>query len=91
METDKVDTHTNIPGSISAVTGVYTGVQSVEIELDHDDIMNDRPVDEAFVYAVYDKENYIIGAVTVGEGKGGDAIIAYVTDEVQSERIEDGT
>ena len=90
VETDKVDTHTNIPGSISAVTGVYTGVQSVEIELDHDDIMNDRPVDEAFVYAVYDKENYIIGAVTVGEGKGGDAIIAYVTDEVQSERIEDG-
>ena len=91
VETDNVDTWNTVPGSISGVTGVYTGVQNVEIELDISDIQADRPIDEAYIYAVYDSDNYIVGAVTVGEGKGNNATIAYITDGVKSERREGDT
>ena len=93
VETDIVDTLTNKAGSISGVTGVYTGVQSVEIEIDPVEInnpANNRYLDEAYIYAAFDSDNYIVGAVTVGEGNGGNATIAFVTDGVKSERIEDG-
>ena len=91
VDTDIVDTWNTVPGSISGVTGVYTGVQNVEIELDISDIQADRPIDEAYIYAVYDSDNYIVGAVTVGEGKGNNATIAYITDGVKSERREGDT
>ena len=91
VETDNVDTWNTVPGSISGVTGVYTGVQNVEIELDISDIQADRPIDEAYIYAVYDSDNYIVGAVTVGEGKGNNATIAYITSDVKSERLEGDT
>ncbi len=90
VDTDIVDTWTR-EGGISEVTGVYTGVQNVEIELDPIDIAADRNIDEAYVYAVYDSNNYIVGAVTVGEGKGNNATIAYITSDVKSERLEGDT
>ena len=93
VETDIVDTLTNSTSTITGVTGVYTGAQSVEIELDRNAIDaddSDRHVDEADVYAVYNSNHYIIGAVTTGEANGGNATIAYVTGGVKSERIENG-
>ena len=90
VDTDIVDTWTR-EGGISEVTGVYTGVQNVEIELDPVDIAADRNIDEAYVYAVYDSNNYVVGAVTVGEGKGNNATIAYITSDVKSERLEGDT
>ena len=79
-------------GAITEVTGVYTGVQNVEIEIETDGTgkNEDRPLEEGEIFAVYDDDHYIIGAVTNGEGKGGNATIAYITSSVKSERIEDG-
>ena len=71
VEMDKVDT-SNV--AITDVNGVYTGVQNVDLEIDTsvETIEGDKHYDgaseaviEAQVYTVYDKDNYIIGAVAV--------------------------
>ena len=73
VDMDIVDTMNTAERAITEVNGVYTGVQNVEIEIDHD-----ANAEEAEIYTVYNKDHYIIGAVTVGEGKGGNATVAYV-------------
>ncbi len=42
-------------------------------------------------YAVYDKNNFIIGAVILGEAEGSNATKAYILDPVKYERYENGT
>ena len=85
VDTDEVDTSNGSALAITEVTGVYTGVQSSEIEIDVA-----SPLEEAQVYIVYNSDNYIIGAVIDGEGDGGTGVVAYVTSGPKSERIEDG-
>ncbi|WP_300692512.1 S-layer homology domain-containing protein [uncultured Oscillibacter sp.] len=92
VDVDDVDTNSH-KGAITDVTGVYTGVQNVEIEIETaaTGVNTDRPLEEGEIFAVYDADHYIIGAVTNGEGKGNNATIAYVLDTVKSERIEGDT
>ena len=85
VDTDLVDTSRGNALAITEVTGVYTGIQSSEIDVE----MN-SPLEEAQVYAVYNSDNYIIGAVIDGEGDGGTGTIAYVTSGPKSERVENG-
>ena len=86
VDMDIVDTMNTAERAITEVNGVYTGVQNVEIEIDHD-----ADAEEAEIYTVYNKDHYIIGAVTVGEGKGGNATVAYVLSGAKSERKEGDT
>lgn len=86
VDMDIVDTMNTAEHAITEVNGVYTGVQNVEIEIDHD-----ANAEEAEIYTVYNKDHYIIGAVTVGEGKGGNATVAYVLSGAKSERKEGDT
>ena len=65
------------------VTGVYTGVDSVRLLVGS--ASND------YVYAVYDKDNYIIAAIVVGEAEGAVDNYAYVLSGANSEgRDSDG-
>ena len=93
LTVDVGEVDTNSANTITDVTGVYTGVQNVEIEIETDatGVNTDRPLEEGEIFAVYDADHYIIGAVTNGEGKGNNATIAYVLDTVKSERIEGDT
>ena len=88
VESDIVDTTGTQTYAITDVSGVYTGIQNVEIEVDTT-AAYDYYLEEGQVWAVYDDDNYIIGAVTNGEAKGGNATIAYVLSGPKSERIED--
>ena len=42
-------------------------------------------------YAVFDKNNFIIGAVILGEAEGNNGTKAYILDPVKYERYESGT
>ena len=88
---DKVDT-SNV--AITDVNGVYTGVQNVDLEIDTsvETIEGDKHYDgaskaviEAQVYTVYDKDNYIIGAVAVADATGSVANYAYILSGAKSE------
>ena len=85
VDLDEVDTTLPVKKAITEVTGVYTGVQEVEIEIDHG-----TAIEEAEVYTVYDSDYFIIGAVVVGEAQGNNANIAYLIDGAKSESY-DGT
>ena len=91
VEMDKVDT-SNV--AITDVNGVYTGVQNVDLEIDTsvETIEGDKHYDgaseaviEAQVYTVYDKDNYIIGAVAVADATGSVANYAYILSGAKSE------
>ena len=89
VDLDEVDTTLPLPTTkraITDVTGVYTGVQEVDLEIDLG-----TAIEEAEVYTVYDSDYFIIGAVVVGEGKGTAANIAYLIDGAKSEEYKDGT
>ena len=60
---------------IDEVTGVYTGVQSVTMEITAND----------WIAAVYDKNNYIIAAVVLGEAEGAVDNYAYILSGANSE------
>ena len=85
VDLDEVDTTLPAKKAITEVTGVYTGVQEVEIEIDRG-----TAIEEAEVYTVYDSDYFIIGAVVVGEAQGNNANIAYLIDGAKSESY-DGT
>ena len=89
VDLDEVDTTLPLPTTkraITEVTGVYTGVQEVDLEIDPG-----TEIEEAEVYTVYDSDYFIIGAIVVGEGKGTAANIAYILDGAKSEEYKDGT
>ena len=60
---------------IDEVTGVYTGVQSVTMEIAAND----------WIAAVYDKNNYIIAAIVLGEAEGAVDNYAYILSGANSE------
>ena len=83
VDTDLVDTTYGVKRAITDVNGVYTGVQSVNLEVDTTASTINTGI-EAQVYTVYDKDNYIIGAVVIGDVSGsGD--YAYILSNAKSE------
>ena len=77
-----------IDSAITEVSGLYTGVQNVEIVM-RDGYKQNVPDD---IYTVTDKDQYIVASVVVGEAQGDTANYAYILDPVVSEeRLEDGT
>ena len=86
VDTDFVDT-TKTQKAITDVDGVYTGVQNVNLEVDTSVETIDTAKVEAQVYTVYDNDNYIIGAVVIGDVSGsGD--YAYILSR-RDQRGED--
>ena len=78
----------NTKDVITEVTGTYTGVQDVDIEMmapgSTGAITNN-------VYTVYDSDNYIIGSIVLGEAQGSSKNYAYVLSDEKSEELIDGT
>lgn len=89
VEQDDVDTMDNAP--ITDVTGTYTGVQSVDLEIENTKSIVDGLEDKAQIYTVYDDDNYIIGAIVVGDATGSTANIVYTLGTAKSEELRDGT
>ena len=86
VDTDVVDTTGTNQIAITDVDGLYTGVQSVDLEIDNAPAVTGDDFDfEAQVYTVYDKDNYIIGAVVLGEASGDDNYAYIVSNGATSE------
>ena len=85
VEAGKVDT-TDYDEAITDVTGVYTGVQDVDIIIE-DDYATDVPND---VYTVVDDDQFIIASIVLGEAQGSVANYAYILKAPTSEEIRDG-
>ena len=87
---------------ITGVDGLYTGVQNVEIELEYVTAgdgtilingINDADHDTALydmAYTLYDRDNYIIASVVIGDAKGTSANYAYILTAATGEEIRDG-
>ncbi len=73
--------------AIVDVTGVYTGVQDVDIDITAD-VKAD--VAEGSVYTLKDRDDYIIASIVLGEAKGSTANYAFILSDAKSEGIEDG-
>ena len=84
---DVVDTSNNQAKAITEVTGVYTGVQNVTLDV-YDEVAAGN---DCSVYTVYDEDYYIIGAIVLGEAQGSKANIAYVLSKAKSEEKIDDT
>jgi hypothetical protein len=78
---DVVDTSNNQAKAITEVTGVYTGVQNVTLDV-YDEVAAGN---DCSVYTVYDDDYYIIGAIVLGEAQGSKANIAYALTKATSE------
>ena len=85
--------HNNV--GITKVNGTYTGVQSVDLALvkddnnglsamDQTDSVNNSPA----IFAVYDEDLYIIGAVVVGEDENNTKDYAYALKSAQNEYVD---
>ena len=88
VDLDIVDTTNGIQKAITDVTGVYTGVQNVDIDVD---VTDPQAVQQGQVFTVYDSDWYVIGAVVIGEARGSTANYAYITSTAKSEELRDGT
>ena len=86
VDLDDVDTSAG-PRAITDVNGVYTGVQSVDLVVNTDDV---QAVDQGQVYTVYDSDGYVIAAVVIGEALGNTGNYAYILSQAKGERLEDG-
>ena len=89
--------------AISGVEGIYTGVQNVEIDLytgnstsevDATDeviiVDGDKTILYDNTYTLYDKNNYIIASVVLGETKGSSANYVYTLTAAKSEEYRNG-
>ncbi len=85
VDTDVVDTTGVHEIAITDVDGVYTGVQNVNLEIDTSVDTIENPGVEAQVYTVYDKDNYIIGAVVIGDVSGSGDYAYILSDGATSE------
>ena len=79
VDTDDVDTLKT--KAITDVTGLYTGVQNVDLEIKA--WSNEEPTSQ--VYTLYDDDNFIIASIVVGEAKGSIANYAYILSNAKSE------
>ena len=87
VDLDVVDTTDGIQKAVTEVTGVYTGVQSVDLVINTED---PEARDEGQVFTVFDSDGYIIAAVVVGEAQGATGNYAYVLSQAKSEGRQDG-
>ena len=85
-DTDAVSKPQTNSIGITEVTGMYTGVQSVEIELD----ATDASAMKGNVFAVYDSDHYMIAAVVLGDAIGSNDNLAYILSGPKSEELKDG-
>ena len=89
--------------AISGIEGVYTGVQNVEIDLYAGDVAGEvDTTDEVIIvdgdrtilydntYTLYDKNNYIIASVVLGETKGSSANYVYPLTTAKDEEYRNG-
>ena len=91
---------------ITGVDGLYTGVQNVEIDVYYKAAAAAAGAEtfvlEGFgtgtataivdnIYTVFDSNNYIIGAVILGEAKGSNSNLAYIKSAATLERRVDDT
>ena len=81
VEQGIVDTTEGKNLAITEVTGTYTGVQNVTLDVYKKADVNNHPS----VYTVYDEDFYIIGAIVLGEAQGSKANIAYALTKATSE------
>ena len=89
--------HSGNKFAITKVDGVYTGVQSVDLVLDSDDQNGLSNIDNnsqntnnsPAIFAVYDDDRYIIGAVVVGEDENNTKNYAYALKSAQNEYKDD--
>ena len=88
VDLDVVDTTNGVQKAITEVTGVYTGVQNVDIDID---VTDTQAVQQGQVFTVYDSDWYVIGAVVIGEARGSTANYAYITSSAKSEELRDGS
>ena len=88
VDVDAVDTKKE--GVITEVSGTYTGVQEVEIELYAEGSADVGAVARS-VYTVYDDDQYIIASIVLGEARGNVANYAYILSAAKSEELRDGT
>ncbi len=89
VDTDLVDTTSPVKRAITDVDGVYTGVQNVNLEIDTSESTLKTGI-EAQVYTVYDKDNYVIGAVVIGDVSGsGDYAYILSKGAISEEKIGD--
>src|SRR5699024_9575495 len=92
VDVDEVDTTpTGVKKAITDVTGTYTGVQSVDLEIENSTSVVDDLEKKAQIYTVYDDDNYIIGAIVGGDATGSTANIVYTLGTAKSEELRDGT
>ena len=73
--------------AIVEVTGVFTGVQDVELEFD-DSI---QQAIEHDAYTLYDSDRYVIGSVVLAEATGSASNYAYILSGALSEELIDDT
>ena len=87
---------------ITGVDGMYTGVQSVEIDLEYQTSADADGMieiggsttlaDQTYLYdntyTLYDKNNYIIASVVIGDAKGTSANYAYILTAATGEGID---
>ena len=86
VDTSEADGLTD--GAITEVTGLYTGVQNVDIEMTPDS----KGDVEYYVYTLIDDDQYIIASIVLGEAQGSVENYAYILDApISEERLSDGT
>ena len=87
VEPGKVD-ESGDDEAITDVTGVYTGVQNVDIEITEK--TNGNLVGD--IYTVIDDDQYIIASIVLGEAQGSVENYAYILEAPTSEeKLSDGT
>ena len=88
VDLDVVDTTNGVKKAITDVTGMYTGVQNVDIDVNVED---SEAIGQRQVFTVYDSDYYVIGAVVIGEARGATANYAYIISGAKSEEKKDDT
>ena len=73
--------------AITKVNNVYTGAQSVDLSIVDEDSTG-LGTDKASVYAVYDNNLYIIGAIVLGEDATSTKNFAYVLKDAKNEYVD---
>ncbi|WP_298028598.1 S-layer homology domain-containing protein [uncultured Dysosmobacter sp.] len=87
VDADDVSTSKNGDlDAITEVTGVYTGVQDVDIEM----TTKDQKGIAHSIYTLFDSDNYIIASIILGDANGAVANYAYVLSGAKSEARIDG-
>ena len=71
---------------IDEVKTVYTGVQGVDLEIGKD--TSENPVRES-VFAVYDADHYVIGAIVIGDDANDKGYAYGVDTDAQNEYVQD--